>query len=142
MTHRKLDFWDSQNLKFIRNRGKVDQTTKNRPKINQTSITNRSKIGKQIIISAFGPQEAPRAPQEPSKTPRGHDRTPIGHRLGEGFWEGFGAMLAPRATKRPFKMHSKFSLFLTSIFHRFFTDFGRVLGGFWAPCWLPKGIEK
>ena len=28
--------------------------------------------------------------------------------------------------------------FLTSIFHRIFLDFGRVLGGFWEPKWLPN----
>ena len=51
-------------------------------------------------------------------------------------------MLAPRATKNPLKMHSKFSSLLRPIFHRFFIDFGRVLGGFWAPCWPPRGIEN
>ena len=39
-------------------------------------------------------------------------------------------------------MHSKFSSILRSIFHRFFIDFGRVLGGFWEPCWPPRGIEN
>ena len=101
-------------------------------KIHQKSIKNRSKIDQKSIKLALGPQEAPRGPQEPSKSEKGTKGTPRGHRLGEGFWEGFGAMLAPRATKKPFKMHSKFSSFLMSIFHRFWRGFGRVLGAMLA----------
>ena len=54
----------------------------------------------------------------------------------------FGSLLEtcspPRATKRPFKKHTKFWSISISIFHRFCIDFGSVLGRFWEPCWPPR----
>ena len=51
-------------------------------------------------------------------------------------------MFVPPATKMPFKMHAKFSSILMFHFYRFFIDFGRVLGGFWEPCWPPRCIKN
>ena len=120
----------------------TQKSFKNHAKFVQQINKNRSKFNHKSIKLAFGPQEAPRAPKSAPRALQDPKGTPIGHRLGEGFWAGFGAMLAPRTTLKPFKMHSKFSLFLMSVFHQFFIDFGRVLGRFWAPCWLPTSIEK
>ena len=118
--------------KSFKNGQKID---KNPSKIDQKSIKNRSKIDKIGSWAPRGSKRAPRALQDPKGTPRGH-------RLGEGFWEGFGAMLAPRATKKPFKMHSKFSSFLMSIFHRFFIDFSSILDGFWEGFGRHVGLQE
>ena len=111
----------------------------NLPKTRPKSMKNRWKMDiKNDKIGSWAPRGSkslPRALQDPKGTPRGH-------RLGEGFWEGFGAMLAPRATKNQLKMHSKFWSIFISIFDRFWVDFGKVLGGFWGLCWLPRCIEN
>ena len=105
----------------IKNLSKIiEKSSKNQSKIYQ----NPSKINqKSIKISSW----APRGLQDPPKTPPSPKTgrtfaTPPGTIL-EGFWSHVG----PKAIKRPFKKHTKFSLIWKSIFHRF----SSILAGFW-----------
>ena len=95
------------------------------------------------LLGPKSPPRAPKSPPRPPKSPPRPKKATMGHRLGGGVWEG---VLGPCWLQEPSKCHSKciqnFSSFLISIFHRFFIDFEEVLGRFWAPCWLPRGIEN
>ena len=74
----------------------------------------------------------PKRLQDPHKTLQPRKQGAISSPPRAPCWKDFGAMLAPRATKRPLKKHTKSSLIWKSIFHRFFIDFGRVLWGSWT----------
>ena len=108
----------------IKNLSKIiEKSFKNPSKIYQ----NPSKINqKSIKISSWG-FLVPKRPQDRPKTLPSPKTGTNGPPTRAPFWKDFGAMLAPRATKRPFKKHTKFSLIWKSIFHRF----SSILAEFW-----------
>ena len=97
-------------------------------KIDQTSIKIRSKSG-------LGPQKGPKSLPRIFQAQKQDQSLPPP-------WLPFGrlleSMLAPRATKRPLKVHAKVWSILIFIFHRFFSDSGGIFTGFWEPCWHPR----
>ena len=70
---------------------------------------------------------APRGPKTPPRPFQARKQGAISPPHRAPFWKDFGTMLAPRATKRPVKKHTKFSLIWKSIYHRF----SLILPGFW-----------
>ena len=106
---------DIKNLSKI-----IEKSSKNLSKIYQ----NRSKINqKSIKISSWAPR-GPKTPPRPSKPENRDQWTPP---LGHPFRKLFRPCWLPKATKRPLKKHTKFSLIWKSIFHRF----SSILAGFW-----------
>ena len=54
----------------------------------------------------------------------------------------FGRLLGPCWPQEPPKTFLKCIQHFHRFWDPFFIDFGRVLGGFWEPCWPPRGIEN
>ena len=121
-----LALWRS--LRYIKNQSKFYQKSlKNHPKIHQKSTKIHQKSTKNLLKSALGASWAPRGPKTPPRPFQARKQeekcTPPGHPFGRLFrpcWP-------PRAIKRAFKKHTKFSLIWKSIFHRF----SSILAGFW-----------
>ena len=112
--------------KSIKNLSKIiEKSSKNPSKIYQ----NPSKINQKTIkIGSW----VPRGPKTPPSPKTGGKSSPLSLPPRNPFGRLFWPCWPPRATKRPFKKHTKFSLILKSIFHGFFIDFGRVLAGSWT----------
>ena len=107
----------------MKSRDEPPNQPKNNPKINPKSTKMAPKSVLEAVLGAswgflgaLGPQDHPKTPPRAFQARKGEEsgvppRAP--------FWKDFGAMLAPRATKRPVKKHTKISLIWKSIFHRF-----------------------
>ena len=117
------------------------KSLKNHPKIHQKSTKIHQKSTKNLLKSALGASWAPRGPKTPPRPFQARKQGALSPPHRAPFWKDFGAMLAPRATKRPLKKHTKFSLIWKSICHRFFIDLGRVLGGSWSQVGLQNPLK-
>ena len=101
-------------------------------KIHQKSIKNRSKIDKIGSWAPRGPKSPPRALQD-RKGDQGDTKgtSSWGGVLG-GFWGHVGPKSHQKAIQNAFKIFIVFDVHFSSIFHRFWTGFGRVLGAMLA----------
>ena len=128
--------WRSR--RYIKNQSKFYQKSlKNHPKIHQKSTKIHQKSTKNLLKSALGASWAPRGPKTPPRPFQARKQGALSTPHRAPFWKDFGAMLAPRAIKRPLKKHTKFSLIWKSIFHRF----SLILAGFWKDL-EPKFASK
>ena len=126
----------------FKNQSKIYQKSlKNHPKIHQKSTTIYQKSTKKLLKSALGTSWSPRGSKTPPRPLQARKQGGILPPPRAPFWKDFGAMLAPRATQRPFKKHTKFSLIWKSIFHRFSSIFGRVLEGSWSQVGLQNPLQ-
>ena len=90
----------------------------------QHSLNAAKTVPKLFQDASRRTQDGPKTPPRPLQA-RKQGALSSPHRV--PFWKDFGAMLAPRGTKRLLKKHTKFSLIWKSIFHRF----SSILAGFW-----------
>ena len=129
--------WRSR--RYIKNQSKLYQKSlKNHSKIFQKSTKVQQKSTKNLLKSVLGPQEAARLPQDPPSPKTGRNIiTPPGTIL-EGFWSHVGPKSHLKASQKTYKIFIDLKVHLTSIFHRFWPGFGRILD----PSWPPKSIKN
>ena len=116
----------------------IEKSSRKSSKINKKSSKINHKILENLSKSVLEPQEAPRHPQDPPTPKTGSTFiTPPGSIL-EGFWSHVGPKSHLKAFQKTYKIFIDLEVHLSSIFHRFWPGFGRIL----EPSWPPKSIKN
>ena len=90
------------------------------------------------VLGALEVVLEPSWPQDGSKSQKMTKMDPKIPSILEGFWVHVGSKTHRKAIQNACKILIDFDI----PFYWFFIDFGRVLGGFWEPCWPPRCIKN